>query len=267
LFDIMLNIFLNVIAGILLVIIGWFSNKVYTYFKLIRPLSKVLGSLADDRKPALIVVPKLYSDTENIKLKRPSDRTEFIQWPIRLPLFAESDAKAMMYAYNLLLKCGKSANALDVKSDVEIAGKEKEEDLICIGAGSNSLTKHFLTTVNPHLNFEQQTIQTGGNLIQVFGTSIVDRTTNEKWTASPTHDYGLIIRLKNPNNQDANVIILAGLGPTGTAASGYYISTHWRQIYDCLRMKKSTNKNYAVLMRTKVADPTDINLIKISIMQ
>ena len=266
-FDIILSIFLDITAGILLLVIGWLSNKGYTYFRLTRPLSKVLGSLAKVRKPALIVVPKLYSDTENIKLKRPNDRTEVIQWPTLLPLFAENDAKTMMYVYNLLLKCGKNSENLDVKSDVEVTGGEREEDLICIGAGSNSLTKQFLITVNPHLNFAFQVIQMGGNTVQVFGTSIVDRTTNETWTATSTHDYGLIIRLKNPNNHEANIMILAGLGPAGTAAAGCYISTHWRQIYDFLKSKKSTSENYSVLVRTTVADPTDINLVKISLLQ
>ena len=99
----------------------------------------------------------------------------------------------------------------------------------------------------------------------MFGTAIIDRKTGERWTTSPTHDFGLIIRLKNPNNRDANVIILAGLGPIGTAASGCYLSTHWRSIYDSLRKEKGVDKNYAVLLRANVADPTDINLVKTSI--
>jgi hypothetical protein len=265
--EIILNILLDVISGILLLVIGWLSSKGYTYLRLTRPLSKVLGSLANVQKPALIIVPKLYSDNENVKLKRPSDRTEVIQWPLLLPLFAESDAKTMMYVHNLLLKCGKNAENFEVKSDVEVTGGERQEGLICIGAGSNSLSKQFLTTINPHLNFTFQVIQMGGNIVQVFGTSIVDRTTNETWTANATHDYGLIIRLKNPNNQEANIIILAGLGPAGTAAAGCYFSTHWKQIYDFLKSKKSTSQNYAVLVRTTVTDPTDVNLVKISSLQ
>jgi len=56
------------VAGIILIIIGWFSSKVYAWFKLARPLSKVLGTLADNTKRVIIVVPKLYS-LETFKLK------------------------------------------------------------------------------------------------------------------------------------------------------------------------------------------------------
>ena len=263
--DVALDILINIIAAILFFIIGLLVNKAYTYFRLKQPLSKIMGSLADNRKCTVLVVPKLYSDTENIKLKRPDDRTEFIQWPVRLPLFAESDAEAMMYAYNMLLKCGKKAEKLDIKSDAEITGREKEGDILCIGAGSNALTKYVLTTINPHLTFEQQVSQTSTGHVQVFGTAIIDRKTGERWAISPTHDFGLIIRLKNPYNQDTNCVILAGLGPIGTAASGYYLSTHWRRIYDSLRSEKGVDGNYAVLLRVNVADPTDINLVKTSI--
>lgn len=103
-FILMLDLFDEIIAGILLFILGLLGNKVYNYFRLTRPLSKVLGSLANNTKRTIVVVPKLYSHVEAIKLKRPGDTTETIQWPTSLPLFAEGDSKAMMYIYNLLLK-------------------------------------------------------------------------------------------------------------------------------------------------------------------
>lgn len=260
-----LDILLDIIAGILLLIIGWFCNRCYEYFRLRRPLSKVLGTLSKNKTHTIIVIPKLYSHTENVKLKRPGNTTETIQWPTNSPLFAEGDAKSMMYIYNLLLRSGKKTNALEIKSDTELIGKEKEGDLVCIGAGSNSATKDFLTTVNPLLSFEQQLIQTGKVSIQMFGTSIIDRTTNEKWVVTQTYDYGLIARLRNPNNPNTHILILAGLGPSGTAASGYFISTHWKKIYDFLKMKKSAKDSFVALLRTNVADPTDVTLIKIAI--
>ena len=93
-------------AGFLLLAIGWASNKLFIYLRRIRPLSKVLGTLADNSKRVIIVVPKLYL-LEPRKLKQPRNIVEFIQWPIDLALFAEGDAKAMMYLYNLLLESGK----------------------------------------------------------------------------------------------------------------------------------------------------------------
>jgi hypothetical protein len=261
----MVDIFVDIIAGILLFIIGWFCSRCYNYFRLRRPLSKVLGTLSEYTKHTIIVIPKLYSHADDFKLKRPGDATETIQWSKNLPLFAEGDAKSMMYIYNLLLRSGKKTRALEIKSDAELTGEEKRGDLVCIGAGSNSATKDFLTRIDPPLSFEQRTIQTDRISIQMFGTSIIDRTTSERWVASQTYDYGLIARLRNPNNPDAHILVLAGLGPSGTAASGYFISTHWKQIYDFVRMKKSTKDNFVALLKTNVTDPTDVTLIKTAI--
>ena len=97
----------------------------------------------------------------------------------------------------------------------------------------------------------------------MFGTSILDRRTQEKWVSDPQYDYGLIARLKNQKT-NADILILAGLGPSGTTSTGYFISTHWRQIYDHLKMEKSFERNFEVLLRTRNTDPTDVTLIKIS---
>jgi hypothetical protein len=244
-----------------LLIIGWSSRRFYSYIKLTRPLSKVLGTLAEGSRHVVIVVPKLYSPpSETTKLKRPGEFTESINWHPSLPLLAEGDARAMMYVYNLLLKSGKTANALGIKSDVEATGEERAGDLVCIGAGSNSVTKDLLTTRNPSLSFEQLTIRTEGQDIRVFGSSVVDRETRESWVTNRIHDYGLITRLRGSG---ADALILAGLGPSGTVASGYFLSVHWKKIYDYLEMRKSTDKNYVVLLQTEIADPTVANLIKI----
>jgi len=259
--ELWIDILLRIAVGILLLIIGWSSRRFYTYIKLTRPLSKVLGTLADRSRYGVIVVPKLYSPpSETVKLKRPGDLTESINWHPSLPLFAEGDAKAMMYVYNLLLKAGKTTNVLGIKSDVEVTGEERAGDLVCIGAGSNSVTKDLLTTRNPSVGFEHLTIRRGGQEIRVFGSSIVDRETNERWATNQIHDYGLITRLKGSG---ADALILAGLGPSGTVASGYFLSVHWKRIYDYLKMRKSTDKNFAVLLQTEFADPTVVNLIKI----
>jgi hypothetical protein len=259
--ELWLDILLRVAVGILLLIIGWSSRRFYNYIKLTRPLSKVLGTLADGSKHAVIVVPKLYSPpSETVKLKRPTDLTESVKWHPSLPLIAEGDARALMYVYNLLLKSGKTTNVLEIKSDVEVTGEERAGDLVCIGAGSNSVTRNLLTTRNPSLSFEQMTIRTGGQGIRVFGSSVVDRETNKRWMTDQIHDYGLITRLKGPG---ADTLILAGLGPAGTVASGYFLSVHWKRIYDDLKMRKSIDKNYVVLLQTENADATATNLIKI----
>jgi hypothetical protein len=256
------DIVTDLVAGSLLLIIGWASKELCIDLRRTKPLSKVLGTLADNSKHVIIVIPKLYS-LETRKLKQPRNDVEFIQWPMDLALFAEGDAKAMMYLYNLLLDSGKKQSTLEIKSDVELTGKEKEEGLICIGAGSNSITKELLNVINPPINFEQQTIQTSGQTIQLFGTSILDRRTQEKWVSDPQYDYGLIARLKNQKT-NADILILAGLGPSGTTSTSYFISTHWRQIYNHLKMEKAFDKNFEVLLRTRNTDPTDITLIKIS---
>jgi len=56
--DIVFQILLDVLTGILLMFIGWLVPRLYTYIKMTRPLSKVLGSLADVSKHTVIVIPK-----------------------------------------------------------------------------------------------------------------------------------------------------------------------------------------------------------------
>ena len=236
-----ISILLNIIAGIILIILGWFLKEIYVWYRLRRPLSRLLGTLAKREKTVFLVIPKLYSQ-ESMKLKRPNDVRETIQWNPNFPLFAEGDATAMMYAYNLLLKSGKKVDKLKIRSDVELLGIEKQSELVCIGAGSNSITREFLTIIDPPITFEQREVRIGEQVVQrMFGISIIDRRTNERWMSTDTHDYGLIIRLNNPFNSIAHFFILAGLGPSGTAASGYFISNQWRQIYKTL---SSLNKNY-----------------------
>jgi len=123
-----------------------------------------------------------------------------------------------MYIYNLLLRSGKKTGILKIKSDTEVTGEEKECNLVCIGAGSNSLTKDFLAAKSLPLNFEQQVIQERIQETRIFGLAIVDRETGEKWMTDQIHDYGLIVRFKGLR---ADVLLLAGLGSSGTAASGY----------------------------------------------
>src|ERR1035437_3810488 len=106
----------------------------------------------------------------------------------------------MMYSYNVLLKCGKKAEMIAIKSDSEVTGNEKEGSILCIGAGGNALTRDVLTTINPHITFEQTTRKTASGLVQTFGTAIIDRKTNERWDISDNHDFALIIRLTNPRN-------------------------------------------------------------------
>lgn len=267
----LLPVIFRLLEGIFLIIIGWVlawvCNKAYVWLKLSRPLSRILGTIADDAKDVTIVVPKLYSPPlpPPIMLKQPLNMQEQIQWNSKLALFAEGDARAMMYLYNLLLKLGKKVNRMKIKSDVELSGKEKEKELICIGAGSNSISKDFLTTVDPRINFEQGTIKIGGKLVQVFGLSIIDRKTKHKFVANKNDDYGLIVKLRNPSNSNVDVMILAGLGPSGTAGAGYYLSNKWKEIYDRLRMKNAFNRSYEVLLKTKQSDHTDLDLIKVVI--
>lgn len=251
---------LELLKGVALIILGsflaWIYKKVQTWLTLSRPVSKVLGTLAS-AKDVIIVTPKLYSNQLSL-LKDPLNPQHSILWNSNFALFAEGDSKAIMHLYRFLVGLGKKKR-IEIKSDTELSGRENEQELICIGAGSNDLTRNFQTTARPRIEFGQQTIQGG---IQ-FGLNIHDRQTNETWTANRTDDYGLIIRWKNPRNSKADIFIVAGLGPSGTAAAGYYLSNKWKEIHAHLKMDKAFYKNYEVLIKTKQTDHTHVDLIKI----
>ena len=73
----------------------------------------------------------------------------------------------MLHQNLFLLAVGKK-KGIEIKSDTEVSGVEQEHELICIGAGSNDLTKNFQTTVRPRIEFGQIT-QRG---VQIFGFNI-----------------------------------------------------------------------------------------------
>lgn len=250
----------ELLKGIGLIIVGsfltWIYKKLQTWLILSRPISKVLGTFASAEE-IIIVIPKLYSNQPFLG-KDPLNPQHTILWSSNFALFAEGDSKAIMYLYRFLIEFRKGKK-VKIKSDTELSGRENEQELICVGAGSNDLTRDFQTIARPRIEFGQA-IQRG---TQLFGLNIHDRQTNETWTANRTDDYGLIIRWKNPRNSNADIFIIAGLGPSGTAAAGYYLSNKWKEIYDYLKRTNAFNKNYEVLIKTKRTDHTYSTLIKI----
>jgi hypothetical protein len=250
----------DLLIGIVLIIVGALLHRFYRsinrWLKLTRPVSKILGTLASTNN-IIIVSPKLYS-TQRSLLKDPSNPAHNILWNRNFALFAEGDSKAVMHLYRFLVALGKK-KGIEIKSDTELSGVEQEQELICIGAGSNDLTKNFQRTERPRIEFGQST----QHRVQLFGLDIRDRQTNEVWTATAADDFGLIIRWKNPRNQNSDIMIIAGLGPSGTAAAAYYLSNKWKEIYKHLKAHNAFNKNYEVLIKTSQTDHTHVDFIKI----
>ena len=239
--------------------IGRALEKFGNYIYVRQPLVKLLGTILFRKRYVVIVIPRLYSHSKRM-FKNPIDTSEFITWRESNSLFAEGDSFALMHIYNLLIKAGKSVNEIKIKSDMEVTGEDKRGDIICIGAGSNKITKEFLTKLNPPINFEQSKLPIG---LEIFGTAIFDRISNRRWSSNRVYDYGLIMKLKNPYNIDASILILAGLGTSATAATGYSLFHNWREIYNIIRMKKCFDKNFIIIIRVKQNDYTDIFIEKV----
>ena len=60
-----------------------------------------------------------------------------------------------------------------------------------------------------------------------YSETIVNKKTNATWKSSKSYDYAMISRI---TRKGKTTLVLAGIGPIGTAAACYYLSAYYRAI-------------------------------------
>ena len=240
----------DLIASVILIILGWFINRLWILLRRLLPISKALGRIHGDQERVIIVIPSFYANVRNL-LKNIQSPTQVIMWASQLPLYSEGDASCLLFIYSTLLYAGKNYRNIEIKSDIEITGDDLRENLICIGAGSNEISRNFFESLEHSINFEYTAT--------TFGTSIRNKRNNQQYTASNQDDFSIILKTINPNNNQKDIIIFAGLGPVGTKGAGYFFYRDWRTISN--RSQYRTRNNYIILLQVNQNDYTRLSEI------
>ena len=242
------ELFINIFASFLWFIIGLFGTGVWNFIRILFPISKIFGKISFHQEKVVIVIPSFYANVRNL-FKSIQNQQQMILWSHGLPLYSEGDSSCLMFVYSTLLKAGKNYSNIEIKSDTEITGDDLRENLICIGAGSNDIARNFLEELDYSVNFEHTPT--------TFGTALLDQHNNQRYTATTQNDYSIILKTTNPNNAEKDIIIFAGLGPTGTKGAGYFLYRDWKVISRKLPFRR--RENFILLLQVDQNDFTNIN--------
>jgi len=245
-----LEVFTNLIAEFIWFLLGLFGNRIWGFFRIIYPINKVVGKIGRRNERVVIVIPTFYANTNNL-LKSLQDQKFRIMWNIRNPLYSEGDSSCLMFIYSLLLLAGKEYENVEIKSDREITGDDLRENLICVGAGSNDISRNFFESLEYSIDFDRSAT--------IFGTAIIDRINRQRYNATINEDFSLILKTMNPHNSEKDLIMVAGLGPMGTKGAGYYLYRDWSHIARRLQFFK--RDNYLILLEINQNDFTNIREI------
>ncbi|MCT9929134.1 hypothetical protein N5079_02745 [Planotetraspora sp. A-T 1434] len=142
---------------------------------------------------------------------------------------AANDVQAMLYvadAFESTLSC---PNVMVVDSAIIDACNRS---FISFGLSSNDCT-HLYVHEDPRPLFEIVDDESGSEFIRLR--------TGKEYASTAKRQYGIILRYSpSPEeHRERRWIIVAGLGPVGTTAAGWYLSRHWRSL--AAKIPRSSN--------------------------
>lgn len=200
------------LAGAILgIIIEFLRRKLKEYFQFRKPISKVLGGLVTDEDSLLVLSTVSSEEYRDMKGKV----IDFSYNPKEKFVTMVHDAWGLTHIDNLLRKGGRK-DTIHSKISSLFQDSDWERNLLLMGSPlSNRETENALT--NSPIQFSAD------------AKEIIDRTNSARWSGSEAKDYGIVVKL---HNRDKVIIVVAGLGPMGTAGATHYLSTNFRKIAD-----------------------------------
>jgi hypothetical protein len=201
----------------------------------LRPLNQALGTIAEE--DSYIYISPFTRNIKDSPLYRDDPDRDYPPRIIGSSLvYGRGDSIALALVKGITDKAtfGKyQANVLDAGQALDIWGKS----VICIGGGNNRKTREILEKFSelPFRFEENYTIITKPDseiIYNSLGTKFIRGVEIKRSHDSSAIDYGFILKLKDqfhhPN--DKTIIVIAGLGDTGTAGAAYYLSNHFSDL-------------------------------------
>ncbi len=226
-FEIWMNLLINLFAGILIFLLGLFwpvIPKSYRKYLVRRFWGKgdlgqdfviTYGAFLDSRltqnNPPPFRYVKRYHDGRTIQFVGPWGN-----------VVADAEVRSISYLINALSSY--KERAVTVENDINVF-ENLDRTIVALGSGSsNQITDIILREPNNgFLEFRQE-----GNTFFIFdkkgGTKFIG------FQGTVKKDYGIILKIPNLRFPDRFFFVCAGLGEWGTSGASWYLATKWRDL-------------------------------------
>jgi hypothetical protein len=232
------NIFIILVSaftGVFAEIFVEFAAEAIQKKQQLKPLQRVFGSIAED--DTWIYVSAWRRDLEDLdhsRLFRNDQKQKEQTFIIGSQfVYGKGDAMALSYLYQAIEKAGLRKKHITLE-DSDQMNSAWGRSAICIGA-HNSKTREILGKFkNPYFSFSENystIIKTDDKPITnsdgiMFYRGVFRSTAHD----SSDIDYAVILKLKDEYFPEKNILVIAGLGDTGTAGGAYYLLTHFNEL-------------------------------------
>jgi len=228
-----MELFLPAITSLIL---GYLVNVVIRYvryhYDTRQPLKRVLHSICDPSQTVIVVVSTVrgdkYYDIEDREI-------DYSYAPQEKNVTMVLDARGLSYVAKML-DIAKPQSVV-YKTSSERTPEDWERNLILLGSPlANACTRDALAFSN-HLAFSDDV------------TEIIDKQDSVRYRRDSAVDHAIIARIIRDTPQgDRTYLILAGLGPMGTAGACHYVATNYRGLAGWLS-EQGKPRDFQVLLK------------------
>jgi hypothetical protein len=212
-----------------------FAEKAFQAKKQVKPLQRVFGTIIEEDTWIYISAWRRdLRDLDHTRLFR-NDPIKINQ-PVIIGtqyVYGKGDAIALSYLYQAIEKAGLRERRITLEDSEQMIGSWGRS-AICVGT-HNSKTREILDKFhNPYFTFaenystivkvDKEPLKNSTGII--FKQGVFQKSAPD----SSDKDYAIILKLKDEYHPEKNILVIAGLGDTGTAGAAYYLLTHYANL-------------------------------------
>lgn len=253
--EIMANLAINLVAGIIIFLVGFFWPKIPKSVKMYR-LKKffgksvltsrfaiVYGTLQDPRPrvdstgKSVPRFQKQFRDGRVIEISGPFEN-----------IVGDCEIRASGYLAQIIGR--ERDHIIQILSDVKAY-----DDLNCtflsLGSPSSNDISGFIMreTANQFYNFNQDEFQT-------FIGTVKDKKRYYGFQPPTPRDCAVLMRIRNERFPEQFLFVCAGLGEWGTSGASWFLATHWENLY-----KEFKNDDFALILEVDLGSDTSTKRI------
>lgn len=207
------ELFIGTFLGSLFVPFGiWLANELVKYLKNQLPAKKLLGTFSENESVCKIFVRDLLTD-ENSKLVSVEPRVGVGVVPNIGVVWPEVEGFGVSYFLNVLGSAGKTKGIEIVKMSQDKG--EWNANIVVMGAQAQKSFDFYQHMQNVAYSMDEHNIH------------------NQKGEIVKREDgfgYGLILKARNPYNNNNFAFLIGGYGVLGTLAAAYYFRTNYQEL-------------------------------------